>query len=580
MGDSLLRDRIVGGVRDAGMRKKLLEKKNLTSKMCVDIVRASEATETRMKAMSISSDHVHKVGKSFTKGRPYRPDQKKMIPKRNTQKHTTAPTRGPKQKCKFCGYEHERDKLKCPAWGKKCNLCGEQNHFSSRCPKRKRVNHVNEEYSSTEEYIDSVTVNTVDNKEDNTDKEVYAEMLVNDTPVRFQVDSGASVNLITEQFAPAKLNPTKTVLVMWNKAEVRPMGTCRLTVRNPKNRKKYSVEFVVVREQLTPILGAKASQHMELVTVHSNNFHRVAAVKTGNDMINHDVFDGGLGQLPGNTKLQVNPDIPTHIAHPKRLPVALKPKLKEELDRLVNLGVLSPVSQPTDWVSNMVITQKKSGELRICIDPKPLNEALKREHFQLPVLDDILPEIAKAKVFSSADLQAGYWHVILEEESSLLTTFATPFGRYRWRRLPFGTCVSSEIFQKKLMQVIGDLDGVLCVADDIIVFGVGETNEQATQDHDKKFVKLLERCREVGIRLNRDKLKLRQPSIPFLGHMVTNQGLMPDPTKVKAVQEMPAPQDVEGVQRVNGFVNYLAKFLPKLSDVMEPLRKLTRKDVP
>lgn len=100
----------------------------------------------------------------------------------------------------------------------------------------------------------------------------------------------------------------------------------------------------------------------------------------------------------------------------------------------MKLGVLAQVEEPTPWVSNLAVATKKSGALRICIDPKHLNAALKREAYQLPILDDMLPELAQAKVFSTVDLKAGYWHCILDEESSLLTTFSTPYGRYRWLR--------------------------------------------------------------------------------------------------------------------------------------------------
>ena len=93
--------------------------------------------------------------------------------------------------------------------------------------------------------------------------------------------------------------------------------------------------------------------------------------------------------------------------------------------------------------------------------------------YQLPVIDDILPELSKARVFSTVDLKSGYWHCILDLESSALTTFVTPYGRYRWRRLPFGLSASSEIFQKHLHQALENLDGVLFIADDIRVYGVG-----------------------------------------------------------------------------------------------------------
>ena len=130
---------------------------------------------------------------------------------------------------------------------------------------------------------------------------------------------------------------------------------------------------------------------------------------------------------------------------------------------------MSPVEKPTEWVSQFVVCRKKSGKLRVCIDPKPLNKALKREHYHLQVLDDVLPCLNKAKEFTKLDLASAFWHIQLDEESSFLTTFNTPFGRYRWLRLPFGIKVSSEIFQKHLNQVLEGLVGVVCITDDIVV---------------------------------------------------------------------------------------------------------------
>ena len=109
---------------------------------------------------------------------------------------------------------------------------------------------------------------------------------------------------------------------------------------------------------------------------------------------------------------------------------------------------------PTPWVSQLVLTKKKNGQIRICIDPQELNKALLREHYTLPVLEDTLHEMRDSRFFSKADLSSGYWHVELDEESSLLTTFQTCFGRYKWLRLPFGTCASAEIFQKKILEAL------------------------------------------------------------------------------------------------------------------------------
>ena len=160
-------------------------------------------------------------------------------------------------------------------------------------------------------------------------------------------------------------------------------------------------------------------------------------------------------------------------------------------------------------------------------------------------MEDILPKLANAKVFSKLDLASAYWHVHLDEESSLLTTFQTPYGRYRWKRLPFGTCVSSELFQKRLNIALDGLDGVIGLSDDVIIYGSGDTVEAATPDHDTNLTALLNRCRSVGIKLNKEKAEIRKNEITFLGHRITSEGLKIDPEKVKAVLEMRKPENVK-----------------------------------
>ena len=125
----------------------------------------------------------------------------------------------------------------------------------------------------------------------------------------------------------------------------------------------------------------------------------------------------------------------------RRTPLSVHPALKAELDRLCKLKVIEPVDMPTPWVSQLVLTKKKNGQIRICIDPQELNKVLLREHYTLPVLEDTLHEMRDSRFFSKADLSSEYWHVELDEESSLLTTFQTCFGHYKWLRLPFGTCL-------------------------------------------------------------------------------------------------------------------------------------------
>ena len=255
------------------------------------------------------------------------------------------------------------------------------------------------------------------------------------------------------------------------------------------------------------------------------------------------------------------------------------PRLKQELEKFTKLGVIAPMDAPTDWVSNVAIATKPSGNLRICIDPKELNKALKRERYPIPVIENVLPELSKARVFTKVDARNGYWYMVLDEESATLTTFDTPFGRYYWRRLPFRLGVSSEIFQKEIHQALDRLPGLLDVHDDMVIYGVGDTDEQADVDHDRNLERFLQQCRQKGIKLNKLKLKLKCTEFPYLGHLVTKEGLKPDLDKIKAVQEMPRLDNIKAVRRFCGFVHYLAKFMLKLfSEIMEPIRNLTCKE--
>ena len=225
-----------------------------------------------------------------------------------------------------------------------------------------------------------------------------------------------------------------------------------------------------------PLLSRKAAEKMNLITVNYDKFESVReVVEDKPDVLQDfpDVSSDSIGTLPGSVQLTLKSDTEQVLRPPKRLPIELRDQTKQELDRLVLKGVLAPVDEPTERVNQMAVATKKDGSLRICIDLQSLNLALKREHYQLPVLEDILQDLARAKVFSKVDLSHGYWHCVLEEDSSALTTFSTLFGRYRWTRLPLGLSVSSEIFQKLLLQALEELVGIACIADDILSMELG-----------------------------------------------------------------------------------------------------------
>ena len=178
-------------------------------------------------------------------------------------------------------------------------------------------------------------------------------------------------------------------------------------------------------------------------------------------------------------------------------------------------------------------------------------------------------------MFTTLDLKDGLYQIGLDEESSKKTTFWTPFGRYRYLRMPFDINIAPEEFECRLHEVLADLDGVEIIRDDLLVVGYGDTLTEA-ENHDANLRKLLERARAVNMKLNSKKIKLKETEVKFMGHVISKDGLKPDPQKTKAVREMPKPTCKKEVLSLLGFVNYLAKFMPKLSEIAQPLRDLTR----
>ena len=168
-----------------------------------------------------------------------------------------------------------------------------------------------------------------------------------------------------------------------------------------------------------------------------------------------DIFKG-LGRMEGKLHFEADDSVSPVVMPPRRVPVALKGKFKEEIDPLIDVGVLTKVEEPTKWVSSAVVTEKSNGKVRVCIDPRPLNKALHRSHYPLPVIDDILPDLGKARVFSKADLKDGFLQIELDDESSRLTIFQTPWGQHRWLRMPYGISLHLNTSSRSLIKTCKD----------------------------------------------------------------------------------------------------------------------------
>ena len=517
--------------------------------------------------------------------------------------------------CKFCSYTHKRGS--CSAYGKKCKKCSKLNHFAKCCPeKNKSVEQVYCESSDSDQYyaaddtffvgsvyIDTSTgtetqANSADNLQDTSstekgesndefiisaigsESEVKSEWTIdlntNGSNVRYKLDTGAQVNVLPKYqynklLQKPKLKSTKVKLTAYNGTNIPVAGRCIVRITHKKNC-DVPVMFIVAETSSPPILGLSTCENLNLIK-------RVMVVRSKEKQLPSFISEfencfGQLGTLQKVHKIVLDPSVPPVVHPPRRVPIAIQPKLKEELDRMEKLGVISKVTEPTDWVSSLVVVHKPDGRIRVCLDPKDLNQAIKRSHLQLPTAEDIISKMNDTRYFSKLDASTGYWQIKLDEESSKLLCFNNPFGRYKFNRLPFGVSNASEIFQMDIAEIIEGIEGVANAQDDIIVWG--DTKEV----HDQRLHKVLSRIKDSGLKLNREKCQFGVAQVTFLGHVLSGEGIYANPRKISAIVDIPVPQNKVELQRFLGMCNYLGKFTPDLANVTAPLRCLLEKDIP
>ena len=238
----------------------------------------------------------------------------------------------------------------------------------------------------------------------------------------------------------------------------------------------------------------------------------------------------GLGRLEKPYVIEIDPTVSPVINSLRTIPAAFfTERVKAELNDIEKRGVIPKVKERTNWVNSLAIVEKPDGSLRICLDPRHLNKAIKREHFQLPTIEDITTRMANAKWFAKLDANRGYWQILLNEESQLLTSLNTPFGRFCYQVAPFGIKSTQQVFQKPMNQHFGDLEGVETDIDDKIVHADTEMK------HDARLNSVLDRCKKINLTLNKGKCVFKVKEVTYIGHKLTQEGIKPDEEKIRAI---------------------------------------------
>ena len=258
---------------------------------------------------------------------------------------------------------------------------------------------------------------------------------------------------------------------------------------------------------------------------------------------------------------------------PRRVAPARREEMQRAVDDLAAQGVVERSDSP--WSSAVVLVKKKDGSQRFCVDYRALNDVTVKDSYPLPRIDDTLDALSGARWFSTLDLKSGYHQVEMAAEDKPKTAFSFGQGLWHFNVMPFGLCNAPGCFERLMERVLDGLQWktALVYLDDVIVFG-GTFEEELG-----RLEEVLQRLKKANLKLSPKKCSLFQPEVPFLGHVVSGDGVRTDPEKVAAVANWPVPTSVAEVRSYLGLCTYYRRFVPDFATVAAPLNHLTRKGV-
>ena len=287
-----------------------------------------------------------------------------------------------------------------------------------------------------------------------------------------------------------------------------------------------------------------------------------------------NLFQGGLGVLNvPPVHLQLKPGATPYHAVPYPVPQAVRSTTKVEIDRLEAIGVLKK-SSDSEWAAPMFVQPKKTGDVRVLVDFRRLNNMILRKPFPLPKIADLLQTLAGFSYATAIDLSMGYYHIPMDEASQKLCSMVLPWAKYQWTRLPMGVKCAPDIFQSIVSNLFSDLEWVRAYIDDILITSNGDY-----KDHLAKVDMVLTRLEKAGFRANVRKCFFARTEIEYLGYWLTRNGIQPQPKKVEAILRLQPPRNARQLRHFLGMVNFYRDMWRRRSHLIAPLTKLLSKNV-
>lgn len=575
--DTTLRDRLVCGVRDEALQRRLLAEATLTFPQAMERALAAEAAMRHVaeirNASSLPVSSVSAVsveGKASTSSKRWQ---------QSTEKSAV------KGACYSCGGSHLRSQ--CKFREVECHKCKKTGHIARVCrskstqkgvPKTSKLNHVG---IVDLEVLPSVyELNLVESE--GPSQQMTTTLLINDTPCMMEVDSGARVSIIDEDTynrcfpePREQLKKSPFILRDYGKRAVDILGV--ITARVRYGHREVDLPVHVSRSGHRCLLGVNWFQALGISVAGVLRVDEKVEYQRVEDMTKifnefSEVFAEGLGKFRGPpVTLHLDPDFPPKFLRARNVPFALRPKIEKEIERLLEEKVLEPVTQ-TEWGTPVVPVIKLNGDIRLCGDYKStLNLALKRHPYPVPVISQQLASLAGGRFFGKIDLANAFLQLQVDEASARAQTITTHRGAFKCNRLQFGVSSAPGIFQQFMETLLAGIDGVLPYYDDVLFMGF------TVKELGSRFRQILRRLSDAGIRVRREKCVVGVSSVEFLGYQIDEYGIHPTAGKVRAIQCAPEPKNREELQAFLGFLNFYHMFLENKATIAEPLHRLLDK---